>query len=159
MPRYAWQPFTPRGVAAFAGGTLTRLVLVQLIVAILAAVALLWFLRIAWFPVITESIQHLPQTGVIRHGELQYAGESPERLAGNSRLGIAIDLAGTRGAGQVADLDITFEKNRVMVRGPLGNWWQLYDPDYIIRFNRPELEPAWGAWRWPVLAGVMIATV
>src|SRR4051812_45144341 len=85
MPRHAWQPFTPRGVAAFAGATLTRLVLVQSIVAVIVAVALLWFLRIAWFPVITESIQRLPQAGVIRRGELQYGGESPGRLAANSR--------------------------------------------------------------------------
>lgn len=159
MPRHAWQPFTPRGVAAFAGATLTRLVLAQSIVAVIVAVALLWFLRIAWFPVITESIQHLPQTGVIRRGNLQYGAESPERLAANSRLGIAVDLGGTRGAGQVADLEIIFEKERVMVRGPLGSWGQPYDPDYVITFNRPELEPAWGAWRWPVLAAVAIGTV
>ena len=159
MPRHAWQPFTPRGVAAFAGATLTRLVLVQLIVAAVVVLALLWFLRVAWFPVVTEAIQHLPQAGVIRHGELFYTGESPERLAGNSRLGVTVDLAGTRGAGQVAELELTFEKNRVLVRGPLGDWWQPYDRDYIISFNRPELEPAWGAWRWPVIAGVVIGTV
>lgn len=159
VPRHAWQPFTPRGVAAFALATLTRLILVQLIIATIVAVALVWFLRVAWVPVITEAIQQLPDTGAIRHGELKFNGESPARLAGNSRLGMVVDLAGSRGTGQVADLEMTFEKNRVGVRGPLGDWWQPYDHNYIISFNRTQLGPAWGAWRWPILAAVALGTI
>jgi hypothetical protein len=37
MPRQAWQPFTPRGVAAFAAASLGRLLLVQGLVAALVA--------------------------------------------------------------------------------------------------------------------------
>ncbi len=36
-PTAAWEPFTPRGVAAFAGAGFGRLLLVQFIVALLAA--------------------------------------------------------------------------------------------------------------------------
>ena len=158
-PRQAWQPFTPRGVAAFALATLTRLVLVQLAVAALVAFALLWYLRVAWSPVVTESIQHLPEAGVIQRGELIYGGEPLARLAENKRLALVVDLAGTREAGHVADLEIVFEKNRVVLRGPLGNWWQPYDARYSFSFNRPELGPWWGAWQWPILALVALATV
>src|SRR5687767_9056439 len=42
----AWQPITFRGVAAFAGAKLGRLLLVQLIVALLTAGAVGWFLSI-----------------------------------------------------------------------------------------------------------------
>ena len=158
-PRYAWQPFTPRGVAAFAHASLTRLVLVQLIVAAVVAATLIWCLCIAWIPVITEAIQRLPSNGFVRRGHLNFEGESPMRLAENSRLGLVVDLAATSSAGRVADLEIAFEKDRVVLHGPLGDWWQLYDPHYLISFNRSELEPAWGAWRRPILFGIAIATI
>ena len=158
-PRQAWQPFTPRGVAAFAHATLTRTVLIQLAVAALVAFALLWFLRVAWSPVVTEAIQHLPEAGLIQRGELIFAGEPVERLAENKRLALVVDLAGTREAGHIADLEILFEKKRVVLRGPLGTWWQPYDGRYSYSFNRPELGPWWGAWQWPILALVALATV
>ena len=41
----AWEPFTPRGVAAFAGAGLGRLWLVQFVVAMLAAAAVVWFVH------------------------------------------------------------------------------------------------------------------
>ena len=159
MPRHAWQPFTPRGVAAFAGATFSRVFLAQLLVAAVVAAALLWFISAAWVPVVTESIQHLPDTGSIRRGELDFPGESPQRLAENARLAVVIDLAGTREAGHTAELEVVFEKTRVVVRGPLGAWWQPYDPGYLINFNRPQLTPWWGAWRWAILALIALATV
>lgn len=151
-PQHAWQPFTPRGVAAFGSATLTRTILAQFAVAVFIGFAFIWALRAAWVPVINEAIQKLPDTGSIRQGTLHYNGESPRRLAENRHLAIVIDLAGSREAGHVADLEITLEKNRVALHGPIGAWWQNYDPRYIISCNRPELEPWWGAWRWAILA-------
>lgn len=159
MPRHAWQPFTPRGVAAFAGATFARVLFAQLLAAAIVAVSLLWFLSAAWVPVVTEAIQHLPDTGSIRRGELDFAGESPRRLAENPRLAIVVDVAGARDAGQIAELEVVFEKTRVVLRGPLGVWWQPYEPGYVINFNRPQLAPWWGAWRWAMLALVALATV
>ncbi len=158
-PRHAWQPFTPRGVAAFADATSLRLTLVQLVVAALVIISLLWSVRIAWLPVITQSIQRLPEAGAIRRGELAFEGESPQRLAENARLGIVVDMAGSGEAGRVAEVEATFEKSRVVVRGPLGDWSRPYDTRYIFSFNRVELIPWWDAWRWTILAGIAIATV
>ena len=158
-PRQAWLPFTPRGVAAFAHATLTRTVLIQLAVAALVVFALLWFIRVAWSPVVTEAIQHLPEAGLIQRGELIFNGEPLTRLAENKRLALVVDIDGTREAGHIADLEILFEKNRVVLRGPLGGWWQQYDRRYSFSFNRPELGPWWGAWQWPILALVALATV
>jgi hypothetical protein len=158
-PTQAWQPFTPRGIAAFSVATLSRLVAVQLAGAALIVIALLCALQVAWVPVIDDAIQQLPDAGSIRRGELNFGGESPKRLAGNSRFGVAVDLAGTREAGQVADVEATFEKSRVVLRGPFGAAWRRYDPNYVISFNRPELAPAWDAWRWPALALLAVGTV
>ena len=158
-PRHAWQPFTPRGVAAFADATSLRLFLVQLLAAALVIISLLWSLRIAWIPVITEGIRHLPETGVIRRGELTFEAESPRRLAESARLGLVVDVAGTGEAGHVGEVEATFEKNRVVVRGPLGDWSRPYDSRYLISFNRTDLIPWWDAWRWTILAGITIATL
>jgi hypothetical protein len=158
-PRHAWQPFTPRGIAAFGQATNARLIIVELIVALLVVGAVVSFLRGVWFPVITEAIEKLPQTGAIRRGELSFAGESPMRLAENSRLAIVVDIERTGDAGRVADVEVTFEKNRMAICGALGCWWQPYDSGYVISFNRPEVKPAWGAWQWPVIALAILGTV
>jgi hypothetical protein len=158
-PREAWQPFTPRGVAAFANATLTRVVLAQLAVALTVAAVVIWFLRMTWFPVITEAIQQLPATGMIRNGELNYGGEAPIVLAQNRWLSISIDLASAAPKpGQTADVEARFGRNSVVFCGVLGCWQQHYRAGYLISFNRAELEPRWGAWRGPILAVAALAT-
>ena len=158
-PREAWQPFTPRGVAAFGSTTLTRVALAQLAVGVIIAAALIWFLRIAWFPAVTEAIQQLPSAGVISQRKLNFGGDSPATLAENRQLAIVVDLSRTNSAGHAADVQVTFEKYRLTVCGALGCWWKPYPPGYQISFNRPELEPLWGAWRGPILGIVAFGTV
>ena len=158
-PRHAWQPLTPRGVAAFAPATFARLFLVQFIVASLFVLALLGFLRVAWLPVVTDAMRQLPQTGAIRGGELDFADSSPTRLAENPRLAVIVDLAAAGTTGRTADLEVTFEKNRVVVCSPIGCWGRIYPRDYIISFNRAEVEAAWGAWRWALITILVVATV
>ena len=64
-PAVAWQPFTPRGIAAFAHATFGRLFLLQVVFALLAAGAVIWFLRTAWCPPVREAIRNLPASGAI----------------------------------------------------------------------------------------------
>lgn len=158
MPRQAWQPLTPRGIAAFAGATFNRLVFVQLIVAAIVVAALIWFLRIAWFPVITEAVRSLPEAGIIRHGTLSF-GDWPQRLAENARLAIIVDADALPIADHVADIAVTFERNRLTICSAVGCRALPYDSRYVIGFNRPEAEPAWDAWRGPILALVGLLTV
>jgi len=56
-PTFAWEPLTPRGVAAFARAKLGRLLLVQFIVALVAAASVGWFFDDGCFPTITAAIQ------------------------------------------------------------------------------------------------------
>ena len=156
-PTQAWQPFTPRGVAAFGLASFMRVFLVQGVVTVLVGIALIWALRAAWVPVISEAIQQLPATGNIQRGELHFPGESPQRLAENSQLAIVVDLEGTRAVGQVADLEIAFEKKRFVLRGPLGAFWRDYGTTYQFNFNRPELTPWWDAHRWAILLLLALA--
>lgn len=158
-PREAWQPFTPRGAAAFANATLTRVMLAQLAVALILAAALVWFLRVAWFPVITDAIQQLPVAGNISQGKLNFSGESPATLAENRQLALVVDLSRRESAGHAADIQFTFEGTRVAACGAFGCRWQPYPLGYRFSFNRPELEPIWGAWRGPILGIVAFGTV
>ena len=70
--QFAWQPLTVRGVAAFARAPLGRLLLVQFMVALLAAGTIVWFLHKAWFPQISEAIRQLPLQGELRAGRLDW---------------------------------------------------------------------------------------
>src|SRR5580692_1335541 len=90
-PPRAWVPLTPRGVAAFARAPLWRLLLVQAVVAALAAVVVCWFLEEDWFPVARMAIQHLPAQGEIRGGLLNWPGDAPVKLAANQFLELTVD--------------------------------------------------------------------
>src|SRR5512137_1455761 len=89
----AWQPFTLRGVAAFSITGVSRLLLVELFMALLAAAVVCWFLATSWFPVVREGIRQLPATGAIEDGEMKWAGP-PYQLLSERRpfLALLVDL-------------------------------------------------------------------
>jgi hypothetical protein len=157
--RGAWEPLTPRGVAAFAGASLGRLVLVQFIVALLAGAAVVWLVATAWFPVVRSAIQQLPAEGLIRQGGLHWAGEPSLQLAENRFLGLAVDLYHSGQLGREAHLQIEFGKEDFRIYSLLGYQVIEYPPDWSIPFNQPALEPWWGAWQPFMLVAVGVATV
>ena len=158
-PRHAWQPLTPRGVAAFAHATSTRLLIVQLLFAFFFAFAVLWFLRTAWLPVGLDAVQNLPETGSIQRGELNFPNPVAVRLAENPRLAVVVDATASGLLGRNADLELTFERTRWLVCGPIGCWGRGYPRDYTIGFNRGELQASWGAWGWAVTTGIVAGTI
>src|SRR5688572_24963989 len=79
----AWQPFTPKGIAAFAAARYGRLFLLQVIVALIAAGAVVWFLRTVWFPPVRESIRNLPEAGALWGRQLEISDFPAERLVTN----------------------------------------------------------------------------
>src|SRR4029450_8908423 len=94
----AWQPLTAAGVAAFGDAKLGRLLLVQSISAAGITVVMIWFIYSRWLGVVGDAIRRLPDTGEISGGQLQFPGTSPQRLAENGFLGIAVDLEHTGAA-------------------------------------------------------------
>ena len=155
----AWEPVTPRGVAAFAGARLRRLLLVQFIVALLAAAAVVWFIYKGDFPAVATAIQRLPATGEIRSGRLDWHGRSPELLAENRFLALDVDLDHSGQIGSTADVQIEFGRETVRVSSLFGYRDWPYPRDYVIAFNRNELEPRWGAWTAELLVIAGAATV
>lgn len=148
-----WQPFTPAGVAAFAQGTWRRLLLVQLVFALFASAAIVWFLAEDWFPVVTTAIGALPTQGEIRHGVLDWREEPQELLAENGFLGLSVDLSHSRAARSPAHVQVEFGRADVKIFSLFG-FWQTHYFAGRVPFNRIELAPWWGAWKPPILAAV-----
>ncbi|HVV01554.1 MAG TPA: hypothetical protein VHH88_09345 [Verrucomicrobiae bacterium] len=147
----AWQPFTPRGAAAFARAPLGRLLLVQLAIALLAAGLVVWFATTAWFPVINEAVGSLPSQGEIRYGELRWPG-GPRILGENRFLGLAVDLDHSGSAHSPAQVSIEFGRKGLKAYSLLGYLRLEYPLGWRYAFNRTEVGPAWGAWRPAILA-------
>jgi hypothetical protein len=147
----AWQPLTPGGVAAFAAAPFSRLLLVQLVFATVAAAVVVWFLNANCFPVITEAIRQLPSRGEIVDGRLAWPKGSPLALAEGNFLAFTVDLNHAGGARTPAQLEIEFGRESAWMVSLFGYLEYAYPKDWIIEFNRPELEARWGAWKPPLL--------
>jgi hypothetical protein len=158
-PTVLWEPFTPRGVAAFAHARLGRLLLVQFIVALLAAAAVAWFLHDSVFPVVRTAIQNLPATGEIRAAQLRWPGDSPRLLAAGRFLALDVDLDHSGKINSTADVQIELGRESVRIVALLGYADFFYPSGVMISCNRTELEPLWGAWRAEVLFLAAAATV
>jgi len=157
---FAWQPITPRGVGAFAHGSLGRLLLVQFICALISAGTVVWFLYTAWFPTVHQAIRQLPPQGAIRSGQLDWQADSPQRLAEGRFIALSVDLKHEGEARSPAHLQIEFGRTDVKIISLFGFVRRPYPKGWIISFNRTELEPWWGAWSPPILAmaaGAVIA--
>ncbi len=157
---FAWEPLTPRGVAAFAHARLGRLLVVQFVVAVLAAIAVDCFLDLGCFPTITAAIKQLPDQGDIRTSQLKWHGESPALLAEGGFLAFDVDLEHTGQIHSPAQVQIEFGRETVRVFSLLGYREWNYPPGWIVAFNRTDLEPLWDAWRPDILAiatGAIIA--
>jgi hypothetical protein len=158
-PPFAWQPITGPGVAAFAAARTGRLFVVQFVVALFAAAAVLWFLVHAWFPVVRQAIHRLPEQGAIRHGQLEWQGDSPQMLADGTFLGFSVDLSHEGRARSPAHVQVEFGRTSVRVFSLFGFYEAKYVPGYAVAFNRPELEPWWGAWSPIILALVALSVI
>jgi hypothetical protein len=155
----AWEPLTPRGVAAFAQARFSRLLLVQFVIASLAAAAVVWFLSDACFPTVRAAIRNLPASSAIRSGWLDWPGNPPQLLAEGRFLAFIVDPDHSGQIHSPADVQIEFGAQTIRVFSLLGYTEQDYPRDWIMSFNRTDLEPLWGAWEPELLAIAVLAVV
>ena len=146
----AWQPLTPRGVAAFARAPLRRLLLVQFLFALLAAIALVWFLRTAWFPTVRQAIATLPAQGEMKSGKLNWPGDSPQLLAEGHFLAFDVDTNHTGSLRSPAQFQVEFGTDDIFFYSLAGYREWPYPADWNSGFNRSALQPWWGAWEPPI---------
>ncbi|HRT57005.1 MAG TPA: hypothetical protein P5038_10295 [Candidatus Paceibacterota bacterium] len=155
-PPAAWQPFTARGVAAFAQARLGRLLTVQFLFALLVAASVAWFLHHAWVPVLDDTVNRLPDQSEIRAGVLDWRAASPVLLAENRFLAVAVDLDHTGQVRSPAHLCLELGRHDLRVYSLLGYLPVSYPTRLWISLNRPAALPWWGAWM-PVLLALSAA--
>jgi hypothetical protein len=155
----AWEPLTPRGIAAFARAKVGRLLLVQFIVALLVAAAVVWFLYDGCFPTVREAIRQMPAEGEIRSGKLNWRGESPRLLAEGRFLAFTVDVDHAGDIRSPAHLQLEFGQDDFFAHSLLGYAAGHYPHSGIIPFNRTELLPKWDAWQPALLALAAVGVV
>lgn len=155
----AWQPLTPRGVGKFAHAAIWRLMLVQVVFALLAAGSVTWCIRTAWFPVVTEAFQGLPETGELREGHLLWAGPSPVKLAEGRFLSLVVDLDHTGDSRGAAHICVELGTSSARLFSLFGYLGIPYPQNWTVAVNRPEALPWWGAWSPAILAGSFVGVM
>src|ERR1700722_10966810 len=105
------EPFTPRGVATFARAKLGRLLLAQLVLALLAAVAVATFFYNACFPVASAAIENLTDNGQIVSGQLNWSGDSFQNLAEGHCVAFDMDLDHSGQFRSTADMQFEFGRD------------------------------------------------
>jgi hypothetical protein len=147
----AWQPITPKGVAAFAAAPLSRLLAFQFAFALFIGLTFALFLNTAVYPSLQRAIEKLPSSGQIRNGELVWFGTSPMLLSEGRVLAVGIDLDHTGRSRTPSDFFLEFGRHSLRIFS-IGGFSEFpYQRGRIMAFSRTELDPWWGAWRAPLL--------
>lgn len=152
------EPFTPRGIAAFAGASTRRLLLTQFIFAALSAIAVAYFFHAACAPAILAAIDSLPADGQIQSGQLNWTG-GPQMLADGRFVAFDVD---PDHSGQLlsttADFQIEFGRSSIRVISLLGYADFHYPQGESVPFSQTQLDPLWKAWRAEILFFIALAT-
>ena len=157
-PKFAWEPITPRGVAAFARASFERIFIVQSVFALLATAAVVWLLSDGIFPVIDAAIDPLPDVGSIHGGKLDWREDSPVMLAEGKILAISVDVEHGGALRSPADFQFEFGRDSLVIYSLFGEGEVPYPTGYLIAANRGDARPAWGAWSPNILGLVAIGT-
>jgi len=152
---FAAEPITPRGMVAFAYGSFTRVWVTQFLVALVAAVSVLWFFDQSCAPTVKKAIGNLTGSGQLSNGTLTWrsdatnADSSPKLLAEDRVLGIVLDLNHSGQIHCLSDVQVEFGRDTIQVSVLPGSADFPYPDNFIgkpIDLSREMLDPFWGAW-------------
>jgi hypothetical protein len=148
----AWQPFTFRGVAAFAFTSYNRLFWIQVFFAAVCATATVWALSHAWTPVIRSAVRNLPDEAPARAEQLIYPASAEPVLAETRHLAILLKVE--EGGAAASDVRIEFRPSSLRVCSLFGCLVRSYAKKQTIYLTRQEANPWWDAWE-PILLGIV----
>ena len=141
-PSFAWEPITPRGVAAFARASFERLFVVQGVFALMATLALVWLLSDGVFPTVETTIENLPDMGSIHGGQLDWREDSPVTLSEGNILAVSVDLEHGGSLHSPSDFQFEFGRDSVRIFSLFGEAEIEYPHDYSIATNVRDARPA-----------------
>jgi hypothetical protein len=156
--KIARQPFTFGGVARFSQGSFPRLAAVALIFGAISGVVVCWLVATCVAPVLDEAVSKLPTTGSIEQGLLRWPERTGRLLAANAFVSFSVVVGQGDSDGAPVDFAFEFRTNEVVVRSLLGPRTIPYPARADIELNRTAFFPAWGAWRAPIIFGLVPGT-
>ena len=150
-------------MAAFAEASFDRFQLVKLVAAAFGGFSVAAFLWLTCSPVIVETIEALPDTVRLEHGQLK--GLEGSVLRENRFLSLMLDPDTLEQAGQTSDTQLRFGRRSwsfCALRTEVGQYVLgcadfPYETGWNIPLGRPALEPWWGAWHGMVFAAIGLA--
>lgn len=158
-----WQPLTLAGVAGFAHGSVWRLLIVELVVALLVAASVVAAAALGWAPAVDQAVERAPATGAgIREAHLHWPGMLPEKLTQNQFLDIVVVGDETMEIGQVADVQVELGRSQWKIRSLLGYMDFPYPSGEPVDLTKQHIDPWWGARKPFILAslgGTVIVTL
>jgi hypothetical protein len=145
-------------VAAFARASFERLFVVQSVVALIGAAAVVFVLSHGVYPTINAAIAELPDAGEIHSGKLEWRDDSPVMLAEGKILAFTVDLEHGGALRSPADFQLEFGRDSLRIFSLFGETEVNYPPGYVIAANQIDARPAWGAWAPDILGLAAIGT-
>lgn len=152
-----WQPLTPKGAAAFASASLTRLYVVLLCFAAATGFSVVFFLSQQCVPVVDRITHDLPEGAVLSLGELFGAGETV--TATSPFLSIDVDADAELPNTHPSDVRVLFHRSGWKACSLLGCLEQSYPRQTTLALGPSHLGPKWAAWKPLVLGGAALGTV
>ncbi len=132
--------------------------MVALAFGLISGIGVSWLAARCLAPVIDETIANLPTTGSIERGVLRWPENNGRLLGANPFLSISVSLNDVKSAGAPVDFAFEFRTNRLSIHSLLGRYWVPYPARSDYELNRTALFPTWGAWRAPILLGLIPGT-
>jgi hypothetical protein len=152
-----WQPLTPKGAAAFAVASFTRLYVVLLCFALATALAVVFFLVRQCVPVLNQLSGAMPEGAVVSRGEM-FGQDTPVTVSG-AFLSIDVAPEAEVPGPHAADLRILLHRTGWKACSVLGCVEQPLPRDATFALGPSHLGPKWAAWKPLVLLGAALATV
>lgn len=154
----ARQPFTFGGVARFSSAGIGRLLFIALLFGLVSGVVVSWLISTRVAPVVDEAVSKLPPTGSVEQGLLRWPEKTSRLLAANTFLSLEVALDDLSSESAPVDFAVQLRTNQLAATSIFGTATLIYPPRLELELNRTTLAPAWGAWRAPILFGLIPAT-
>lgn len=148
-----WLPFTGRGIADFGGATPGRLLTFQALFSALVSLSLVWGVRQIVFPVVENTLAHLPDASAgIQGSRLRWPDRDTAVLASSPQLAVCVNPDSSPELGLNGDVQLELRDSELAIRGVLGSYAIPYPPAVDLPLDRIAAGAEWGAWRAPIVA-------
>lgn len=151
---------TPAGIADFGKGSSARLFVHAYGTSLLVGLSLVWFLHVAWLPVLEKAVTELPKSGArMQKGVVAWPVEAPDILADNAFLALMTRPADPMIKDQSADVILVFSGEHLLLKSFLGKWEMPWPEAWKTELDRKTWEARLGAWQPWFLPGVCVLVI